>query len=278
MILISDSGSTKTDWLLTDGSEVLMTCNTQGINPFMQSSTDINHILRTELQPQLPADSRLTTVHFYGAGCKGPQCSIIKNVVENIFPDTAVHVDSDMLCAAQALCGHTPGIACILGTGANSCHFDGTKIIDNISPLGYILGDEGSGAYLGKSLIARIFKRLLPQTLTDDFIETYNLGIDAILHSVYKEPLANRFLASFVPFLKKHEHHPAIDELLAKAFDNFFHNNILAYRHPELPVCFVGGVAKTFAAQLSKSANRNGLTIGPILRAPLENWKNLCQQ
>lgn len=275
MILLSDSGSTKTDWLLTDGGQAVATFRTQGINPFMLTADEINNIICQELIPQLPAIRQLTEIQFYGAGCKGEQSHVIKEAINTNFPGTSISVNTDMLCAARALCGHNAGIACILGTGANSCHYDGTAIVDSISPLGYILGDEGSGAMLGKVLVANIFKRLLPQELINDFTATYHIGAEEMLHRVYKKPLANRFLASFTPFLKKHEQQPAINKLLAEAFDSFFQRNIFAYKCPALPVSFVGGIAYAFREQLAQAAQRNGMLLGKILRSPLEQWENI---
>ncbi len=275
MKLISDSGSTKTDWLLTDKDFVVASCRTQGINPFIQSEEFIESVIRDELLPQIPLNGFLSDIRFYGAGCRSKQGQMVHAILSRHFSGANIEVASDMLCAARALCGHEAAIACILGTGANSCLFDGTEIVNNISPLGYILGDEGSGAFLGKVLLANIYKHLLSEELAEDFRAVYSLTVDEVLQRVYREPLPNRYLASFTPFLKKHESHPEIQQLLFSAFDSFFKRNILAYHYPELPVHFVGSIAYFFQNSLQEAACHNNVNIGRIIREPLERWRNI---
>ena len=270
LLLTADSGSTKTDWLLQSGNVVIARCTTQGMNPFMIGQTEIETILRHELL----TDERFEGVShicFYGAGCRGKGCETMERALRSVWPQAErITVGSDLLGAARALCGTDDGIACILGTGSNSGLYVGGKLVANVSPLGYILGDEGSGAVLGCRLLGDVLKRQLPQDVCLAFEKRYGLSADAIIQRVYREPMANRFLASFVPFLAAHREHPAIQALLADEFARFFERNILQYERPDLPVHFVGSIAYVFADELRKAALRFGLTMGRILKAPLD--------
>ena len=197
MILIADSGSTKTDWCI--GSS--FTIQTKGINPFHQSEEVIQQILTNELLPQMPEEVLIDAIYFYGAGCTPEKSPIIQRTLSHCFPQCTIEVNSDLLGAARALCGKSPGIACILGTGSNSCFYDGQQITSNVSPLGYILGDEGSGAVLGKRLVGDCLKKQLPEHICHSFLDTFGLTPAQIIEKVYRQPQANRFLASLTPFL-----------------------------------------------------------------------------
>ena len=204
MIVIADSGSTKTDWCLGNTKTNSRTVRTGGINPFHQSVDEIKEVIASTLTPQLGDTTEFTTIYFYGAGCIPEKTNIVKTALAQNFPKANILVESDLLGAAHALCGKTAGIACILGTGSNSCFYDGEKITANISPLGYILGDEGSGAVLGKRLVGDFLKHQLPDDLCRDFLKEYDLTPALILDKVYRQPLANRFLAGLTPFLFAH--------------------------------------------------------------------------
>lgn len=270
--LIADSGSTKTDWLLLDNETGKQrTFKTQGINPFMLSEEQIKEIIQCELLNEndfLPPKE----IRFYGAGCRGKQCDILRSVLAQLFSLTTSHivVDSDLVGAAKALCGDADGIACILGTGSNSCLYQNGKIVSNVSPLGYILGDEGSGAVLGRRLIGDVLKHQLPLHLCQDFEEQYHLSSDDMITRVYKQPFANRFLASFVPFLHRHKEELVIRDLLIEEFSRFFQRNIRQYNRPDLPVSFVGSVAYYFQDELEVAAIQCGFTLGRVLKNPLE--------
>ena len=198
MILIADSGATKTDWCYDTIGGAYMQVQTEGINPFHQSAEYIRHILEDQLVPRctVPADI-CTGIFFYGAGCLPSVSAPVTEALQDLFPKAYIEVETDLLGAARALCQHRPGIACILGTGSNSCLYDGERITQNISPLGYILGDEGSGAYLGKHFVADCLKSQLPLKLRDALLDTLRLDPQGIIERVYRHPQANRFLTVY---------------------------------------------------------------------------------
>lgn len=268
--LIADSGSTKTDWCVCNQGAILQRIQTQGINPFHQSPEDIASIIR-DVATQLTETSAIHHVEFYGAGCALPdKKAIVAEALQKALPEcTNIYVSSDLEGAARAVCQSEAGIACILGTGSNSCQFDGQRIVANTPCLGYILGDEGSGAVLGRTLASNCFKGKLPPHLCKAFLTEYNLDQATLLERVYRQPLANRFLASLTPFLSKHREEPAIHALLIEEFTRFLRRNVLAY-DTTLPVHFVGSIAYYFSDELTESANSLGLTVGRILRAPME--------
>ena len=243
MIVIADSGSTKTDWCLGNTKTNSRTVRTGGINPFHQSVDEIKEVIASTLIPQLGDTTEFTTIYFYGAGCIPEKTNIVKTALAQNFPKANILVESDLLGAAHALCGKTAGIACILGTGSNSCFYDGEKITANISPLGYILGDEGSGAVLGKRLVGDLLKHQLPDDLCQDFLKEYDLTPALILDKVYRQPLANRFLAGLTPFLFAHKHRPEIRNLLISCFTDFFTRNVMQYEYHDILVHFTGSIA-----------------------------------
>lgn len=269
MQLIVDSGSTKTAWCLTGGSRDDY-YTTDGINPVRDDRDVIWRVLTQQLLPQLAvAAEEVSEVWFYGAGCIAPFKQSVEEVLANTFPEARVVVESDLLGAARALCGRQEGIACILGTGSNSCLYNGLEIASNVSPLGYILGDEGSGAVLGKLLVGNLLKLQMGEELRDAFLREMNLTPALVIQQVYREAQPNRFLASLVPFIVRHEQHPAIQEMLVEAFRSFFVRNIRQYSRPELPVHFVGGIACQFEPHLRRAAALEGFTVGRIDKAPI---------
>lgn len=269
-ILVADSGSTKTAWCLIHPDGTLSEYHTQGLNPALQEAVTIRRILQEELLPQLPdlTDARYD-IHFYGAGCLPSLCPQMAIILQDCIPHSEAEVFSDLLGAARALCGHAPGIACILGTGANSCYYDGRNITKHVSPLGFILGDEGSGATLGKLFLSDLQKGLLAPELATRFTNEYQLNEADIIRKVYREPGANRFLASLAPFLKTHRKHEDIHRLLRSAFENFFLRNIRQYEAPSLPVNFVGSIAFHFREELEEAATAQGYHIGKIAQCPI---------
>jgi len=268
--LVADSGSTKTDWLLVapDGTQTEL--HTDGINPARDARDIIYNVIYHDLMTQLPQETQLKAVHFYGAGCIEPFSQTVRSVFDELLPGCAVEVESDLLGAARALCMHEPGIACILGTGSNSCLYDGKKIVKHTPPLGYILGDEGSGSFLGKTLLNGLFKGLLPETLKQAFCEKYDISMSGIIERVYRQPAANAFLASLAPFIAEHRTRPAIHGMLVDAFRLFFTRNIAAYGHKEMPIHCVGGIAFQFAEELYEAAAAEDMKIGRILRRPID--------
>lgn len=264
MKLIADSGSTKTAWAVVDKQEgVVITCKTQGINPIHQDDEQILHVLEKELLPQLnvPIDE----VYFYGSGVIEQMKERMNQIIHQVFPHSCVQSFNDLLGAARALFGHQPGVACILGTGANSCFYDGEQIVSNIPPLGYILGDEGSGTHIGKSFLNGIFKCSLSEQLREKFLAWSGLTYTDIINKVYREPLANRFLASVVPFVQEQmkgdeEDAEALKKMIDDCFLQFFEKNVTHYDNlvcegddvPHYGIGFVGGVACAFSERLQK--------------------------
>jgi N-acetylglucosamine kinase-like BadF-type ATPase len=271
-ILIADSGSTKTDWILTTSENSILEVETLGINPVRDSRDAIFDIIKNHLASQLPEEYKVDQIFFYGAGCIDPYKKNIAEVLISIFgSDRRIAVESDLLGAARALCGNQAGIACILGTGSNSCLYDGKEIIANTSPLGYILGDEGSGAFLGKTLVGNILKKIFSQKLQDSFFKKYDLTPSIIINKVYREPMPNRFLASLVPFLAEHREEPEIHDMLIGAFRLFFERNVKAYRHPEMEINCVGSIAFYFKQEIMDAAAKEGLKMGKILQKPAQD-------
>lgn len=267
MILIADSGSTKTSWLTIEGEQMGTVLQTPGINPVRDKDDVIRKVIQ---QVATYPQGKLQQIHFYGAGCIPPYSTTVKRILQDIFPGTEVHVESDMMGAAIALCGHREGIACILGTGANSCLFDGKQIVKQTPALGFILGDEGSGAALGKRLVGDIFKRQLPADIIQAFDEELGLTQTEVIDRVYRQPQANLFLSSLVPFLDRHKDHPAIDELVTDEFRRFLRRNIKNYGRPELKVNFVGGITNSFASQLKHAIELEGLLMGKTIQKPIK--------
>lgn len=269
-MLIADSGSTKTDWLFISSDDTQTELHTSGINPARDARANIHNVLYHELLTQLPQTETPQAVYFYGAGCIEPFSQNVKSVIEELFPGCHAEVESDLLGAARAVCGHEPGIACILGTGSNSCLYDGKDIVKHTPPLGYILGDEGSGSYLGKMLLNGLFKGTLPETLKEDFCNEYQLSMPDIIERVYRLPAANAFLASLVPFIAKHRSVPAIHNILIEAFRLFIQRNIAIYGHKEMPINCVGGIAFQFTEELEEAITAEDMQTGRILRRPIE--------
>ena len=274
MLLIADSGSTKTDWCLCNGSTILNSIQTQGINPYHQTEEAIEQVLFDELLPQLTESSNISKslqVIFYGAGCANESaCNRVKEAIHKVLGVTDITIHSDLLGAARALCGHDEGIACVLGTGSNSCLYNGKEIIANIPPLGYILGDEGSSAVLGRRLVGDCLKKQLPEALRDEFLTEYELTQEIILEKVYRQPLANRFLASLTPFLSKHRDVPEVHKILVESFVDFFVRNVKQYRRPWLPIHFVGSIANAFNSEVKEAAESLGMELGTIMQSPME--------
>ena len=265
-LLIADSGSTKTDWLFS-GERI----STQGINPFHQSEDTILAILREELLPQLDVRKTVGAVQFYGSGVRPELEPVMEGLLRQCFPDaSSIEAHSDLLGAARALCDHSEGIACILGTGANSCLYDGTHIVKNTPPMGYILGDEGSGAVLGIRFLNALYKGILPQTMVADFEKDAGMTMPQVIDRVYRQPLANRWLASLSPFIHSHLSDPAVEDIVIGNFRDFIRRNIIPYRRPDLPIQAVGSIAFFYSSQLACACRDEGMELGRIMRSPLD--------
>lgn len=269
MILIADCGSTKTDWVLCDGESIVTHIKTQGFNPTQQSADEIYAALSEELKDKIDTEAP-QTIYFYGAGCAYENAiNRMHTALSGIFGTKDIHIHSDLLAAARALCGHEEGIACILGTGSNSCLFDGNKITENTPSLGYILGDEGSGAHLGRQLVSDCIKKQLSAAMCEKFLKKYDLTVAGILERVYHEPLPNRFLASFAPFLHENRKNAEIHDLLIRCFTQFFQRNTMVYRRSWLPIHIIGSIGVNFAQEIKETAESLGLSIGNIVDSPI---------
>ncbi len=269
MILIADSGSTKTSWYFFNGKTELR-LKTGGINPFFRDTENIVDELEKELLPNV--DAAVGEIHFYGAGIiNSEKGNVVADALKMLFPNALVEVESDLAGAARALLKYNSGIACILGTGSNSCLYNGTEITEKVPPLGFILGDEGSGAVLGRKLLGDYLKGLMPDRLSEKFQTQFPFSYPEMLERVYKTEKPNKFLARFVPFLKDNIEEEYCRVLLEQSFDEFVRRNIMQYKnYGEQLVSFVGSVAFYFQDQLRNVLARRNLKSGLIVKEPLE--------
>lgn len=270
MILLADGGSTKVDWCLIDQGKKIKQVYTKGANPFFRDREEISVELNAVLTPELNGYS-IDKVYFYGAGCAfAEKNEIIRLAIADNINTSAVFVGSDLLAAARGLCGNRQGIAAIIGTGSNSCFYDGQEIVSNVSPLGYILGDEGSGAVLGKLLVGACLKNQLTEGLKDKFLSQFELTPAAILDKVYKQPLANRFLAGLSVFLIENIDDRTVYNLVYNAFTDFFLRNIMQYDYRNNVVHLTGSVAFYYREILKEVATELKIQIGTITQSPME--------
>ena len=272
MILIADSGSTKTDWCVVENGVLVQQIFTKGTNPFFQSEEEISNEIATALLPELKTDE-FDAVYFYGAGCGFPdKIEIVHRAIsKQLKVKGNVEVATDMLAAARGLCGREAGIACIMGTGSNSCYYDGEKIVANVSPLGFILGDEGSGACLGKLMVGDLLKNQMTPELKEKFLKQFNLTPADIIDRVYRKPFPNRFLASLSPFLSQNINEPCVHELVLNSFKAFFKRNIMQYEnYQNLKVNLIGSVAFYYKEVLAEAAEAMGIQLGTIIQSPME--------
>lgn len=268
--LIADSGATKTDWLLVeDGGGTVDRYRTEGMNPVVGGGASVSDTIGRSFAPNVK-DRKIDRIAFYGAGCTSAKKDIVAKVLAKFFPGSEIEVESDMLAAARALCGQEEGIACIVGTGSNSCLFDGRRIVRNIPPLGFILGDEGSGAALGKNLVGDMLKGRFSEDMRQCFLDETKLTEDKIIDRVYRKPMPNRFLASLVPFIRRHRRDSQIGEFLVANFRRFLQRNVLPYNRPDLSVSFIGGVAHGFKEEISVALQIERLKPGKIEPDSLE--------
>lgn len=268
--LIADSGSSKAEWCLLDGKKKKYVI-TQGLSPYFLTTEQIQFILEEELKPKIK-NAAPAEVWFYGTGCSNKEnVKLVTKAIQRVFPEAKVMVDHDLMAAARALCGRDKGIACILGTGSNSCYYNGKKIVKNSPGLGYVLGDEGSGAYLGRKVIQYFLYNTFDPDLADRFKQKYNTNSDEILNAVYKKPLPNRYLASFAMFLSENRGHYMIENIIEDCFNDFFFNHIYKYRECwTMPIHFTGSVAYAFRDVLKELCNGYELQLGKVLKRPMD--------
>lgn len=270
-ILIADSGSTKTEWRLLRQKRS-KTIHTQGLSPYFLGAPQIEAVLRSELVPGLPQDEAIDALYFYGTGCANPEnAKMVKKVLSKVFPGTAIEVKHDLMGAARSVCGHDQGIACILGTGSNSGYYNGKTIVKNSPGLGYVLGDEGSGAYLGKRVLQYYLYGTFDEELKAKFESQYTSNPSAILDQVYKQPLPNRYLASFSEFLSENRGHYMAENIIEDGLNDFFFQHLCKYRESyHNPIHFIGGVAHAFKDVVRELGHSYEFEIGVIHQTPMD--------
>lgn len=271
MILIADSGSTKTTWVLTDGRKVIQTVNTKGYNPYYFKDKSLLLTIKSELLPLLES-TVIDKIFFYGSGCSSEEnCSLVKSTLIELFPNSYIEVHHDLFGAALALLNNKEGIACILGTGSNSCHWDGNKIISNVPSVGYLLGDEGSGTYLGMKILKGILENKAPDNVTDSFYKYYNTTFEGVLNSIYNEAEPSRFISEVSKFAEKNIGNHWIQRTIKQSFVDFIENQLKAYNnYQSLQVCFTGSIAYHFKQILLETCLEHNINLGIILKNPIE--------
>lgn len=271
MILIADSGATKTDWRVIQQGRVIDKIQTIGFNPYFVNSELIKETLEKELYPFFD-NKAIGYIFFYGAGCSTEnKGNIVSNALEDFFYNARVYVYHDLLGAARALCGTAPGVACILGTGSNSCFYDGKIVAENVTSLGYLFGDDGSGAQIGKALLSAYLRMEMPSDIAPVFENKYQLSVEGILDAVYKKPFPNRYLASFAVFASEHIAHPYISSIVKDCFRNFFVEQVTHYKQcKDYPVHFTGSISYYFSNLLKEVAEEFQLQTGTIQPTPID--------
>lgn len=277
--LIVDSGSTKTSWCFaflpdTSSADGARTVTTEGLNPAVMSAEEVEEkiakVLNHCLQSLSISAADVENVFFYGAGCISGRAGVVSESIQSILVDAKIYVADDLLGAARALCGHKAGIACILGTGSNSCLYDGKNIVAHTPALGYVLGDEGSGAVLGRKFLNAVLKQTLPENIRKRFLQESGLDMAEVINRVYRSPAPNRFLASMSKYIHGYLDEKEVRDIVIENFEDFIRNNILAYGDEFRTINVVGSIAYHYKEQLTKAASRNGFQIGKIIKSPIE--------
>lgn len=277
--LIVDSGSTKTSWcfaflLDTSSADGARTVTTEGLNPAVMSAEEVEEKIAKALNHCLQSLSisaaDVENVFFYGAGCISGRVGVVSESIQSILVDARIYVADDLLGAARALCGHKAGIACILGTGSNSCLYDGENIVAHTPALGYVLGDEGSGAVLGRKFLNAVLKQTLPENIRKRFLQESGLDMAEVINRVYRSPAPNRFLASMSKYIHGYLDEKEVRDIVIDNFEDFIRNNILAYGDKFRTINVVGSIAYHYKEQLTEAASRNGFQIGKIIKNPIE--------
>lgn len=269
MIIIADSGSTKTDWRVLNRNGSISQAKTIGFNPYYISTDKITEELNSSLLPQI--NGIPSKIYYYGAGCSSEQNkNDVKQALHNVWNNVEIEVGHDLLAAARALCLDEEGIACILGTGSNSCYYNGDNIVENIPSLGYVLGDEGSGAYMGKKLLQGYFRGTMPQPIVDRIVKRFGISLEEVLQKTYKEPMPNRFMASFAKFIFQNIKDPYLYRLVHQCFTDFFEQNIMLYENYEnQKIHFTGSIAFYFSNILRQVAAEKQVTVKNIIESPI---------
>lgn len=268
--LIADSGATKAEWcLLNNGRKKILF--TQGISPYFLNTSEIAELITKELAVKFK-NSTVDQVYYYGTGCANIEnAKSIKKALTKVFPEARVNVNTDLMAAARAVCGSDKGIACILGTGSNSCYYNGKNILKNSPGIGYVLGDEGSGACLGKKVLQYYLYNSFDEDLRARFDAKYVTTASEILENVYKKPLPNKYLASFTLFLAENRGHYMIENIIEDGLNDFFFQHLCKYNEVwKYPVSFVGSVAFGFADVIKELCNSYEFELGKILKNPMQ--------
>jgi glucosamine kinase len=270
MILIADSGGSKTDWRFIQKNGTVGQANSPGFNPYYQPVEDLKRNIRESLIPKIE-DQEVSKIYFYGAGVSSVKNQLtIKSAFLEFFPQASIEIGWDLLAAARALCGHEPGIACIMGTGSNSCLYDGRNITNNVANLGWILADEGSGAAIGKKFLVSYLRQTMPVELAAQFKQRFPLTREEFLEKIYQQEKPSAFLASFTKFIFQHLKEPYCYKLIYDSFSEFYENNVMKYEnYKNLKVHFTGSVAFYFSDVLRQVANDKGITVKNILEGPI---------
>lgn len=269
MIVIADSGSTKTDWVFVENGNISERIISKGINPFFETREEIINEIKLVFE-KVDFINKISAIYFYGAGCTAEKSEVVKYAITKVVGDNVlIEVNSDLLGAARALFGRERGIASILGTGSNSCYYNGKFIEKNISPLGFILGDEGSGAVIGKLFIGALLKNRFGENLKLKFLSECNLTTEEIIDRVYRKPFPNRFLASLSPIIAKHLNNQEIHSLVVNCFKDFFKRNVMQYDYINNKVAFIGSIAFHYKDILTEAAKEFGITISKIEISPI---------
>ncbi len=270
MILVADSGSSKIDWRLMESDGRIRQAQTPGFNPYYQPLDHLRSSLRDTLAPEV-GGAEVKQVFFYGTGVSSERNQeLVRSVFLEYFPHAKVDIEWDLLGAARALCGTEKGIACILGTGSNSCQYDGNKISDQVANLGWILADEGSGTNLGKTLLIDYLRKRMPEKLADQFHQRFPFTREQFLEKIYQQEKPSTFLATFARFIFQHLNEPYCYQLVYKAFSEFYENNVMKYEgYRETKVHFVGSIAFYFSDLVRQVANDKGITVKNILETPI---------
>ena len=266
--LIADSGFTKTDWRLINAKGIVKQAKTAGINPYYQTEEEMLVVIQ-DLHSQIP--ERIDEIYYYGTGCSSrTNRDKIEALLQRYYPQATIDINHDLLAAARSLCGSEKGIACIIGTGTNSCLYNGERITHNVPSLGWAIADEGGGTYLGKTLVSDYYRKDMPQHLRKVFHDKFVLTKDGFLTKIYQEPMPGRFLASFAKFINEHIQDPYMYQLVYDAFSLFIDKNVVKYEgHADLPIHFTGSVAYYFSHILRKATNDKGGRIGKITEYPI---------
>ncbi|HAW80258.1 MAG TPA: N-acetylglucosamine kinase [Balneola sp.] len=270
-ILIADSGSTKTEWVLIQNGEKEY-FNSDGLNPYFRTHGQLSEAIKNGVKSSLK-NSKIDKIHFYGSGSgNASRKAILQNAIRENFPDSEIFIESDMLGAAIACFGNNEGVACILGTGSNSCLYDGEKIVKSIPSLGFVFGDEGSGGYFGKRILNAYYYKTMPEDLRNALEETSDMSLESVLHKIYEEPQANRFVASFSKILGDYRDHPFIKDMVRRGFEAFADKQLGYFEESkQKEIGFVGSIASVYKDILEDVLVKRGMNLAVVVRKPLEN-------